>query len=102
MRRVSTLVALIHEVIYAMDKRCSATYSFFKLLRTWSKSNIKGKSTTVVQHEPLEHILRDKFLSELFQEWATQNLCSENLQFYQEVLSFQTRTSQYAYLSLDR
>lgn len=43
----------------------------------------KRNSTTPT--DPIEHILSDKWLCELFHEWAVANLCSENLLFYEEV-----------------
>jgi len=41
------------------------------------------------RQESLEHILADKLLSKLFQDWAEENVCSENLQFYYEVEKYQ-------------
>jgi len=72
-----------------MDKRWS--YSFTKYLRCLSRAPSQAKiKAPPVQHESLEFILKDKLLSELFNDWATQNLCSENLAFYSEVDRYKT------------
>lgn len=63
-----------------MDKRYSNSYPFLKFIRNLNKPDKKP-----IQHEPLERILKDKLLCELFHDWATQNLCGENLLFYFEV-----------------
>lgn len=63
-----------------------ANYSFFRFLRSLNKSST-AKSKAEVHHETLENILKDKLLTELFNDWAAQNLCSENLLFYSEVWS---------------
>jgi len=70
-----------------MDKQYSQSYSLFRFLR--SKSNPE-KPKPPVQYESLENILKDKLLRELFHDWATQNLCSENLLFYFEVEKYKT------------
>jgi len=48
----------------------------------------KRHSGSPVPVDPVEHILSDKWLCELFHEWAVENLCSENLLFYEEVDKF--------------
>jgi len=69
-----------------MDKRY-ASFSIFRFLRTFNKpANVTTPGQCKpIQHESLENILKDKLLSELFHDWAAQNLCSENLLFFYEV-----------------
>jgi len=43
---------------------------------------------SAITREPLERILADRVMYELFREWAAENLCSENLLFYYEVEKF--------------
>jgi len=65
------------------------SYSVFKFFRNLNKQNAAAKSkSSPVQRESLEHILKDRLLCNLFHDWATQNLCSENLLFYDEVENY--------------
>lgn len=58
--------------------------------RISSSFNRKSRDSLNLPRDSLEHILEDKRLSELFHDWAAENLCSENLMFYYEVLKYQT------------
>ena len=70
-----------------MDKRY-ASLSIFRFQRNFNKpANVTTPGQCKpIQHESLENILKDKLLSELFHDWAAQNLCSENLLFFYEVI----------------
>jgi len=68
-----------------MNKPCN--YAILRFLRSISKSQ-QATNKDKVKHEPLEVVLKDKYLSELFHDWASQNLCAENLLFYYEVENY--------------